>query len=92
MDASRDTLAERRAVERSADSLLVHGVTGLVQRREQRISKIALIDAGGDADVVTRKPGAEWMVGEVEAAALEIVAQTLCNMQGKIKLRCFGKS
>src|SRR5207248_7603597 len=85
-------LAERRAIERSADSLLIHGVTGFVQRREQRVAKVLLVDAGRDADVAGRKPGAERMMGEVEAAALEIVTQALRDVQGKIELRCFGES
>src|SRR5437588_3578424 len=92
MNAGRDTLSERCAIERSADTLLVHGVTGLVQRREQRVAKVVLAHAGGDADVASGKPGAERMMGEVEPAALEIVTQTLRNMQGKIELGCFGKS
>ena len=54
MDASRDTLPKRRAVEGSTDALLIHGVAGLVQRREQSVAKIVLADAGGDADVASR--------------------------------------
>src|SRR6516162_855823 len=92
MDASRDTLAERRAVERSANGLLIYGVTSFVQSREQRVAKVVLVDASGDADVVRGKPGTEGMVGEIEPAALEIVAKTLRSLQGKIKLGCFGKS
>jgi len=91
MDAGRDTLPERRAVEHSADTLLVHGVAGLVQRREQRVAKVVLADAGGDANVASGKPGAERMMGEVEPTALEIVAQTFRNMQGKIELGRFGE-
>ena len=53
MNPSRDTLSERRAVEHSADTLLVHGVAGLVQRREQRVAKVVLADAGGDANVAS---------------------------------------
>src|SRR5215469_11866016 len=92
MDARRDTLAERRTIERSVNRLLIHGVAGLVQCREQRITKVVFVDAGRDADVTGGKPGAERMTGEVEPAALEIVAETLRNMQGKIELRWFGKS
>lgn len=40
MDAGRGTLSERRAIERTADTLLVHGVAGLVQCREQRVAKV----------------------------------------------------
>ena len=65
MDAGGATVSERRAIERSADTLLVHGVAGLVQRREQRIAKIVVADAGGDADVTSGKSSAEWMMGEV---------------------------
>jgi hypothetical protein len=32
------------------------------------------------------------MMGEVESAALEIVAQALRYVQGKIELGCFGES
>ena len=92
MDAGRDTSAERRAIERSADSLLVHGVAGLVQCREQRVAKVVLVDAGGDADVASRKSSAERMVGEVEPSALKYVAETFRNTQGKLELGCFGES
>ena len=67
-------------------------MAGLVQRREQRVAKIILTDASGNADVASGKPTAEWMMGEVEPAAPEIVAQSLRNMQGKIKLGRFAKS
>ena len=92
MEASRDTLAERRAIECCADTLLVHGVPGLVQRREQRVAKVVLVDARGDANVTSGKPTAERMVSEVEPAALEIVAETLRNVQRKVKLGRFGES
>ena len=92
MEASRDTLAERRAIECCADTLLVHGVPGLVQRREQRVAKVVLVDARGDANVTSGKPTAERMVSEVEPAALEIVAETLRNVQRKIKLGRLGES
>jgi hypothetical protein len=62
-------------------------VTGLVQRREQRVAKIVLVNACSDADVASGKPTAERVVGEVEPAALEIVAQTLRNMKGRAKAR-----
>src|SRR5438874_1699364 len=91
VDASRDTLTERRAIEQSANTLLIHGVTGLVQCREQRVAKVVLVDAGRDADVASGKPGAERMLGKVESAPLEIVAQTLCNIETK-ELGCFGKT
>ena len=85
-------MAERRAIERGVNRLLIHGVTGLVQCREQRVTKVVFVNAGGDADVTSGKSGAERMMGEVEPPALEVVAQTLRNMQGKIELRWFGKS
>jgi hypothetical protein len=50
------------------------------------------VNAGGDPDVASGKSGAERMMGKVEPPALEVVAQTLRNMQGKIELRWFGKS
>src|SRR5271169_5042419 len=92
MDAGRDTVSERRAIERGANTLLVHGMAGLVQRRKQRVAKVVLADAGGDADVASGKPAAERMMGEIEPATLEIVAKALRNIQGKIKLGRFAKS
>src|ERR1700751_3140332 len=86
MDAGRHTLAERRAIKLLADTLFVHGMAGLVQCREQRVAEVVLIDAGGDADVASRKPGAERMVGKVEPPTVEVVAQTLRYMQAKIEL------
>src|SRR5689334_21165341 len=91
MDARRDTLSEWSAIERGADTLLVHGVTGLMQCREQCVAKVVLVDARSDADVTGGKPTAERMMGEVESTALEIIAQALRSMQGKIELGCFGE-
>ena len=65
MDAGRGTASKRRAIERSVDALLVHGVASLVQRREQRIAKIGFADPGGDADVVSGEAGDERMKREI---------------------------
>src|SRR6516225_4029730 len=92
MDARRHTLAERGGIEPGVNGLLIHGVTGLVQCREQRVTKVVFVDAGRDADVTSGKPGAERVMREVEPAALEIVAKALRNMLSKIELRWFGKS
>jgi hypothetical protein len=91
MDASRHTLAERRAIQLGVDTLLVHRVTSLVQRREQRVAKVVLVNARSDADVTSGKPTAERMMGEVQSAAPEIVAERFRDVQGKIKLGCFGE-
>ena len=92
MDTGRRTVAERRAIKLGTDALFVHGVAGLVKCREQCVTELVLIDAGGDPDVASGKSGAERMMGEVEPTALEIVAQTFRNMQGKIELGRVGES
>ena len=92
MHAGRDAVAERRAFERGADALLVHGVASLVQRREQRVAEIVLVDARGDADVASGKPGAERMMRQIEPAAPEVVAHALGDVQAEIELRCFGET
>src|SRR3974377_1851354 len=91
MDAGRGTLSERRAIETGADTLLVHGVAGLVPRREKGVAKGVLVDVGSDADVASGKPGAERMMREVDPAPLEIVTQALQNTQSKIELGRLGK-
>ena len=86
MHAGRDTASERRHIERRTDALFVHGMAGFVQCREQCVAKIALVDAGGDADVACGKSRAERVMREVEPAALDVIAEALCDMQGKIEL------
>ncbi len=92
MDAGRDTLSQRRAVERGAYTLFVHRMAGLMQRREQYIARVVLVDVSGDAHVAGRKARAERMMGKIKSATVEIVAQALSDIQGKFKLGRFGKS
>ena len=90
--AGRDAVAERRAFERGAHALLVHGVAGLVQRREQRVAEVVLVDARGDAHVAGGEFGAERMVREIEPPAREVVAHALGDAQAEIELRRLGES
>src|SRR5262249_60780538 len=63
MHARRHAMAERRAIERLAHALLVHGMAGFMQPPEQRIADVIVAHAGGDAYVTGREPGAERRQG-----------------------------
>ena len=86
MHARRHAVARRRRRKRTIDALFVHGVAGLVQRREQRVAEVVLIDASGDAYVAFGKRRAERMAGEIEPAALEIIADPLGGKLGEFQL------
>ena len=75
VDAGRDALAQWRAIERDAYALLVHRMAGLVQCRKQCVTKIVLVDAGGDAHVAGRKARAERMKRKVKPTAVKVVAR-----------------
>jgi hypothetical protein len=89
--AGRDAMAEGRAFERGTHALLVHGVTRLVQRREQRIAEVVLVDARGDANVAGGEFGAERMVREIEPAARRVVSHPPGDAEAEIELRRLGK-
>jgi hypothetical protein len=91
MDTRRDTFSQWRAVECDAYTLFVHRMTGLVQCREYYIAEIVLADMGGDAHITGGKARAEWMMGQVKPATVEVVSQALSEIQGKFQLGCFGK-
>src|SRR6202021_892795 len=75
MDACGNTTSKRRAFERRADALLVHGVAGLMERGEQRIAQIVLLDARGNAHVAGGEFGAKRMMGKIEPPAAEVVTE-----------------
>src|SRR2546423_12110094 len=91
MHAGRSPARQRRAFEGRIDTLLVEGVTSLVQRREQGVADVVLAHPRGDPHVAGRKSRAERMVSLVEPAAIEVVAKAPRHSESEIKLRRFGK-
>src|SRR5215475_9095036 len=79
MHASRGAPSQGCSFERRAHTLLVECVPRFMQRREQGVAEIGFVDAGGDPHVAGRELGAEWMMGLVEAAAIEVIAVVLDN-------------
>ncbi len=85
--AGRGTAAERRAVESGRDALLVHGVPGLVDGREQRLADVVQIDPRGDPHVARGEARRERMMRLVEPPALEVVAEALDHVAAERDLR-----
>jgi hypothetical protein len=75
VDACRRALGQRRALDRTVDALLVHGVSRFVHRAEEAVAQIVLVEAGGDAHIAQREAGHEGVVRLVLASALEVIAK-----------------
>src|ERR1700761_3609434 len=87
VDTRRSPAPERGPFVGRGHALLVHRMSGLMQRREQRVADIVLAHPCGDPDVSRRKLGAERMAGFVEASAFEVVAHLSGDLQAKVELR-----
>ena len=85
--ARRCSVAERGAVEPGGDALLVKRMAGLVDGREQRLADIVRIDPRGDAHVAGGKAGRERMMGLVQPAAFEVVADLADHGAAECELR-----
>ena len=93
MHPGRGAAAQRRAVVGQVDALLVHGVPGFVDRAEESVVEVVLVIARGDAHIAQRKLGGEGVVGLIQPAALEIVADGLGHFHAKgILLRLRGNA
>ena len=86
MHACGSAGSERGAFEYGADTLFVQRMAGLMQYREQRLADIMLVHAGGNPHVSCRQRRAEWMMGFVEATALEVVSNALGHEQAEVEL------
>ena len=75
-----DAVAERRALERRRDAVLVEPVPALVHRREDRRDVVLLV-ARRQADVLRAGAGRERMHGQVEARERLVEAEPLDDLQ-----------
>src|ERR1700730_11567293 len=91
MHAGGGAGSERCAFEGSAHALLVERVASLMDGREQRLADIVLVNPGGDAHVTGGEFCAERMMGLVEPAAVEVVADLFDHGEAEIKLRALAK-
>ena len=82
-DARGDRL---QPVEVGANALLVHGMARLVQRAEQRVAEVALVDAGGDAHIADGELDHERVVRLVLATTPEIEAVIADDFQAEGEL------
>src|SRR5580704_6919801 len=91
MHACRNAAAKRSTGKRKVDALLVHRMTRLMQRGEQRVAEITLVDARGDAHIAVGELCTERMVRQVKTAARKIVTQLCGGISGKFQLARLGK-
>ena len=87
MNAERDRVAERRAVELFRQSLLVEAVAGLVHDPEERRAEVVFVPAPRQAHVVGMEPRAERMGGAVDPARREVEADRLRDAPAERELR-----
>ncbi len=76
----RDTVAERRPLERGRDAVLVEAVPALVHRREDRVD-VALLVARRQADVLRARAGRERVHRQVEAREGGVEAEALDDLE-----------
>ena len=84
-------MGQRRAIILHIDPLLVHCVTGFVDRAEQPVAQIVLLEACGDADITQGELGHEGMVRLVLPAAIEVITQLTNDHFAELALFHFGK-
>src|SRR6478736_241952 len=84
VDTRGNPAAERGAFVGRVHALLVHRMSGLMQRREEGVADVVLAHPGRDPDVARRKLGAERVAGLVEPPAFEVVAHLSGDLQPKV--------
>src|SRR5215831_12151588 len=65
-------------------------MAAFVDRREQGLANVGLVEARGDAHIAGGELGAKRMMGFVDAAALEVVSEPLGHgdVEGRIRAAC----
>src|SRR5260370_617373 len=66
-------------------------MAGLMQRRKQRPSDVAFVDARGDPDVTRGKRRAKRMMRPVEPPTLEVVAHLRSDPESELELGFFAE-
>ena len=74
VDAERDGFAGGEAVGVFGEALIVDAVARFVEDAEEAAGEFVFVVAGGEAGVVRADAAAEGMMGDVEAAGLEVEA------------------
>src|SRR2546430_9204830 len=77
VDAGRRAVPQRRAVDLGAHALVVHGMSGFVDRAEEAFVEEVARDPGRDADVARPEACRKRMLRDVLEAPLEVLAEPL---------------
>src|ERR1700683_1325484 len=72
VDTQGSKCPKREAVVFERQPLFVEGVAGLVDTTPGHVGKVVLVDAGGDADVMSVEAGSKGGFGDVLPAGFEI--------------------